>query len=154
MPNFRNILHRIFQRMGAFIFSWDALIFCFFYLLSTGIWFAYNVNKEGHQTVQQDRSNDRNESVVYTEKTLRVAISCPNTPAGEQLLFFPEKVTITARIPTSAYDRIHEEDFRCECLYPMMGADTLTINAICTSNEVAAFRYEPQVAEYLIQPIY
>lgn len=150
MPNFRNIVHRILQKMGAFIFSWDALIFCFFCVLSTGIWFASNLNKSRDTNKPADYSSI-NETIVYTEKTIEATIVCTNVPAGETMITFPEHVEITARIPLSDYSSLSATDFRCECAYPLNDADQISVQVTCTNKEVASFRFEPEEVEYLVE---
>ena len=150
MPSLRNIFHRIFQQMGAFLFSWDALIFCFFCLLSTGIWFASNLNKSRDTSKSTDYSGI-NETIVYTEKTIETPIVCTNVPASETMITFPEHVKITARIPLSDYSSLSATDFRCECAYPLNDADQISVQVTCTNKEVASFRFEPEEVEYLIE---
>ena len=150
MPNLRNIIHQILQKMGAFLFSWDALIFCLFCLLSTGIWFVSNLNKTREANKPADYSG-MSETIVYTEKTIEATIVCTNVPAGEKMITFPDHVEITARIPLSNYNTLTAADFRCECAYPIHDADQISVQVSCTNKEVASFHFEPEAVEYIIE---
>lgn len=147
MPNLRRILQSSVQRMGAFLFSWDALIFCFFCLLATGFWFFRTYDHESTKT----ETAGANETIVYTEKTIEVSIRPKNVPSGEHLVVFPDHVTVVARVTLAAYNELSANDFQASCSYPKGNADHLKVEVVHTNSEVASFRFSPQEVEYIIE---
>lgn len=147
MPNFRRIFHTTMQRMGAFLFSWDALIFCFFCLLSAGFWFFRTYNRD----VPQAEPSGASETIVYTEKTLQVSIRTNNVPADEHVVVFPDHVTVVARVTLEAYNELSANDFSATCDYPKGNSDRLQVEVGHNHGEVASFRFSPQEVEYIIE---
>lgn len=151
MPNFRKIFYSCVQKVGAFVFSWNALMFCFFCVLSTGIWFIRSYDREAAELQQKAESIGAAETIVYTEKTLTVPVRPTGEPNDEKLVLFPAEVSVTARVTLSEYSNLSAADFAAECSFPEDSEEKLEIRVRCTNDEVASFRYTPQEAEYLIE---
>lgn len=148
MPNYRHILHSSVQRMGAFLFSWDALIFCLFCLLSAGFWFFRNYN---HRSADYSENAGSPNAIVYTEKTVQVQIRATGAPAGEQLIVFPDHVTVVARVTLEEYNNLSANDFYAECRYPKSDQDRLKVEVSCENEDVASFKFSPEEVEYIIE---
>ncbi len=137
--------------MGAFFFSWDALIYCLFCLLATGFWFFRNYNRSSKQDTE---IIGESAAIVYTEKTLEVKITTIGVPAGEELVVFPDHVTVVARVTLEAYNALSANDFYAECSYPHSDCDRLTLDVGHNNPEVASFRYSPEEVEFIIEKRY
>lgn len=148
MPNLRNILRNTLQRLGAFLFSWDALIFCFFCLFSAGVWF---VQFSGTDSGKHELSTSSSTDIVYTEKTLSVAIGTSGVPNGEELVVFPSRITVIARVSKEEYPNLSADAFHAECAYPKHATDRLKVTVKSRNREVASFRFSPEEVEYIIQ---
>lgn len=135
--------------MGAFLFSWDALLLCFFILLSAGIW---QLNQRGEASAKQKVEGvGGTEAIVYTEKTLQVPIRAVGVPSGEQLLLLPDEVEVSARVTCDAFSSLSASDFQVECRYPTHEADQLAVTVKCEHSEVASFRFTPEMVEFIIE---
>jgi len=144
----KEILQTILTRVKAFLFSKDALAFCFFCLFSAGVWFVHGLMKAADQptTIVEVQ---REPEVRYTEKTFVIPIKPKGISKSVEMVLFPEVVTVTARVSEAHYQQLTADDFRAICTYKS-DKDNLPIEVSCSSPHVTGFRISPQTAEYVI----
>lgn len=149
--NFRATLQRILQRLKSFVLSKDALMYLFFILLATGIWYIRALHELKDSVTPSSQTKQTEESVNYTDKQLVLPIKYRGEPRDSELVLFPSEVTITARIDLEHYQDISYDDFSAVCTYSQKVSTQLPIEVSCSSPYVSSFRYEPKTAEYIIQ---
>lgn len=148
MRSFQDIVYTAGHRLKAFLTSWNALIFCFFCLMSTGIWYIHAFSKIADTAEYQA---ERTHSEVLTEKQLSISPTMHGLPNGRSAVMFPATITITASVNESDYSGLSEADFEVFCTYPNEVVDNLPIVVKCHSKKVIQFHYTPETVEYLIQ---
>ncbi|MBQ9340546.1 MAG: hypothetical protein IJS13_09500 [Paludibacteraceae bacterium] len=148
--NFKKSLQQILQRLKAFVISTDALMFCFFIILATGIWYIHSLKKESNTGTQQEQSSSQ-QIINYTDKQLVQQVKPRGEPRGSEIILFPSEVKITARIDMEHYHDISADDFSAVCTYSPKADTQLPIEVSCSSPYVTSFRFQPQTAEYIIQ---
>lgn len=144
MPKLNFDITSIWRKTIAFIFSWDAVVFCFFVALSAGIWFLQARAKAPSQPQRTDA--ETRQEVVYTEKQFVLPIAMRGVPSGTDILLFPDEITVTARVAIEQYDQLKINDFQAICTYKS-GKEQLPVEVSCSFPDVTILHTRPTEVE-------
>ena len=87
----------------------------------------------------------------YTERNFDIPVRGQGVPAGQQMVFFPSHVRVTAQILMSAYSEVNENHIVVYCNYPHQPGKSLELQAYSTVAGVVSLRTMPHEVEYIIQ---
>ena len=146
----KHIISSIGQSLRSFLFSKDALIFCFFLLLAMSIWYLHGLQKLHSNSVATAKPEPVQPAPEYMERHFTVPVKSRAVPKGQEMILFPAEVTITAKVEVAHYNDIHPDDFSAVCTY-QNNANTLPIEVSCSSSYIVNYTHSPQAVEYVLQ---
>lgn len=136
------------QRMVVFLFSKDAIIFCFFLLFAAGLWFIDK--KDSSVTVRNAAEEQHIDGPAQKLKTLEVKIEATDVPAGERLQLIPSMTKVVVSVDTAYYHRLTASDIEATCAYPTHPTDSLVVNVKCTSGNARLESFDTKKVRYNI----
>lgn len=150
---YRHFLHAFVQRVKTFVVSKDALMFCLFVLLASGIWFVHALQKQYRTNNDQSHEETLVENKpAYAEKHFEnIPVHPRGVPKNSEMRLFPPEVSITATVDVEHYSTVTPSDFSAVCTFTEQSCDRLPVEVSCSSPYVISFTVKPQTAEYVIQ---
>lgn len=87
----------------------------------------------------------------FTDKSFTLPIQVLNTPRGQRVRLFPATTEVMVRVGVSQFNKVHPEDIKAVCLYPLHKCDALTIEIQSNNPYISNIRCYPSSVEYIIE---
>lgn len=130
----------------------EILIFLLFVIFSFLVWWIRSIHSSSaSQAEQQVSERQEDETDVFTEKRLEIAVEVLDVPRDKRVRVFPSHVTVYARVKIGDYERITAQSLKLWCSYPTRAAQYLPLHADVTDARILNVRIDPDKVEYIIE---